>query len=283
MSKPNSKPEEKVPALATVAGVPAGIAELAKTRAGQGVSKAAQDNLVPLIYVLQGLSPQTDRRKPEYIEGAEAGAFWLRNSSVPIISGETGFVFQPCWYQKGWLEWLPRDEGGGGGGGFAGRWENIEKGSEDVPECPDARFEADERTGQKSWTRPNGNDLILVREHAGFVIHPDRPPEPFIVPFTSTGHTASRKWMSKIKGKLLPDGSDAYPAYCFLYRLKTVYRKNSFGEWYMIDVDDVGPIESDVDFHRGAALFDAFNKGEKVAEAPQEAAPREDVSQGGAI
>src|SRR6202035_3091033 len=59
-------------------GPPAALADRMKADAGRGVSTAQEDNQVPLIYVLQPLSPQVDKRSEQYVEGAEPGDLWLR-------------------------------------------------------------------------------------------------------------------------------------------------------------------------------------------------------------
>jgi hypothetical protein len=91
-------------------GPPAFLDEYAT---GEGVSTAAADNSVPFIAVLQGLSPQVNPRDDAYVEGAQAGDFWLKNSPVPIVKGMRGFRFQSCAFWQDVVEWVPRDDGGG--------------------------------------------------------------------------------------------------------------------------------------------------------------------------
>lgn len=251
--------------------LPAGLMEEMMEHADKGVSRAQQDNLVPLIYVLQANSPQVNRHRDDYIDGAQPGDIWMRNSSEPIVKGDVGFLFQPCYYWKEWVEWTPRDEGGGGGAGFRGRHPNRETddpADPDVPDVADARSERDPDTGQMLWSRPNGNDLVLTRCYAGYALRDGAVPEPFIVPFTSTGHTTARKWMSKIGNKIAPNGRNVLPIFGFLYHLRTRFRRNAKGEWYVLDVDDAGMVRDVESLHRGAALHEAFKSGEKRGEAP---------------
>ena len=56
--------------------------------AGMGVSFKQEDQLLPLIYILQSGSPAVDKRGDNYIDGAEPGDFWLRNALDPIKNGE---------------------------------------------------------------------------------------------------------------------------------------------------------------------------------------------------
>ncbi len=43
--------------------------------AGEGASFDSSEMQIPFIRVLQALSPQLNKKKPEYIEGAEQGGF----------------------------------------------------------------------------------------------------------------------------------------------------------------------------------------------------------------
>src|SRR5262249_44679698 len=49
---------------------PEQMAKLEKA-ANKGLSKDAADNLVPLVYILQKMSPQVEERDPRYIPGAK--------------------------------------------------------------------------------------------------------------------------------------------------------------------------------------------------------------------
>lgn len=72
--------------------------------AGRGVSTAAEDNIVPLIYILQSLSPQALRQKAEYIEGAQAGNFWYRGTTE-VVDGDEGIPVVLCHMSTKWIEW----------------------------------------------------------------------------------------------------------------------------------------------------------------------------------
>src|SRR5215467_3004443 len=91
--------------------LPVELLEETAKDAGMGVSFKPEDQLLPLIYVLQTNSPAVDKRGDSYIEGAEAGDFWLRNALDPIKNGEEGIVVIPCEMQRTWIEWLPNRQG----------------------------------------------------------------------------------------------------------------------------------------------------------------------------
>lgn len=239
-------------AVRSKAAPPAALTQQIKANAGKGLSKAQEDNLVPLIYILQTNSPQVNKRDPSYINGAEAGDIWLRNAPDPIVRGDDGILFQPCFFAKSWNEWIPRSSGGG----FVARHAELPKEAE-LKEDP-------ENPNRKKYLLPNGNEVIETREHVGLV-HIDDQVIPFVIPLTSTGHSFSRKWMFMMNAKKV-EGCDV-PTFACVYRLKSVFKQNAAGSWYMFDVED-GDWVSEEDFQAGLTIHEAFASGAKQAEAP---------------
>lgn len=232
---------------------------------GKGTSSAQEDNLVPLIYVLQANSPQTLKRNPDYIEGAEAGGIWLRGSEPPVIDGEKGILFQPCFFSKDWVEWIPRDSGGG----FVGRHDSCPAEAEVVQDPKNPNI--------KRFILPNGNEVKETRYHIGYVfLDGGKRVLPYVIPLSGSGHSFSKQWMFMMNSKQSSAGT--YAAWALLYRLKTKFRTNVHGDWYMFEVSEAnhnGPKDSWVteeQYKRGAALCSAFEQGGKSTETPEEAA-----------
>lgn len=242
--------------------LPAHLAKKMEEHSGEGVSSKQEDNLVPLVYILQAQSPQVNKRSADYIDGAEAGHIWLRNAPHPIVPGDTGILFQPCHFSKDWVEWVPRDNGGG----FVAR-------HEDRP--PEAEETKDPQNPNRvKYVMPNGNEVIETRYHAGFVVLDDGSVLPYIIPMSSSGHSVSRQWMFMMNSNQLPKG-DIAPSWSKLYRLKTKERSNAAGTWFTWDISDAGWVDEEA-FDRGTALFNAFNTGEKKAETPMDQAGNEE-------
>jgi hypothetical protein len=229
---------------------PAFLSDAVANDAGKGVSTDQSDNLIPLIYVLQPLSPACNKRDPAHIEGAEPGALWLKNSAHPIVDGETGIVFQPCYFSKDWVEWVPRENGGG----FAGRHPTLPK---------EAKEHRDPKNPQKvKYVMPNGNECIETRYHAGFVLTPQGP-LPYVIPMSSTAHTASRQLMFMMNSKQM--NGKKLPSWACTYRLKTKQKSNAAGTWFTWAIEDEGYVSSLEQYNLGKSLFDAFNTGAKTA------------------
>ena len=263
-------------AVVPSSGVPQFLAEYAERDQGLGVSTDRADNIVPLIYVMQPLSPQVDESAPTYVPGAKPGSIWLRNAEVPMVPGEAGILVQPVRFEKDWGEWVPRERGGGN----AGRWPSRPAAAEDVkrlgdklvegedmPDCPGAKFRVDPSTRQKVWTVDRGgapNDLVHTRNHAVRVFVDEHTALPYVIPLKGTGHGVSKEWMGKMMVKRV--GGKLLPSFACLYRLTTRQRQNAKGKWWQIVVADAGYVTSD-DYREGKSLHDAFESGAKVAEA----------------
>lgn len=281
-SKQNHKPTEqkaessmKSPAIVRtenkqVANVDQDEAELLiqrmKSDPGGGLSKSADDNLVPLIYLLQPLSPQVLKGDPAYIKGAEAGDMWLRNAEDPIVKSDIGMVFQPCHFWKDIVEWIPNR------GGFAGRHDisclpnkSLNKGwtgtLKDVQEITD---DEDPNAWPKYIRKSNNNEVVETRYFAGYVYFDDkRIPLPFIIPLASTGHSFGKQWMFLMNSQTLPDGTPTDKSWTTLYRLTSKMKSNAKGSWFMYEVQKERGVKSLAEYERGLALNNAFASGEK--------------------
>jgi hypothetical protein len=219
--------------------------------AGKGVSSKQEDNLIPLIYVLQTNSPSCDTNNPAHFEGAMPGNLWLRNAADPVVDQADGMEFQPCFFDKDWVEWVPRKKGGG-----------LVARHRDLPD--DAKLVEDpERPGRIIYKRPNGNEVIETRYFIGYVLgHGDGAPLAYCIPLSSTGHTFAKGWMMMMNQHIIPGGG-VEPAFSRSYLIRTRYRTKDNNSWYMLEIaQDMGYV-SDEQFDMGANLHEAFSAGSK--------------------
>jgi hypothetical protein len=238
---------------------PVDMEELEKY-ADQGLSKSAADNLVPLIYILQKGSPQVDDSNQSYLDGAKAGDIWLRNAPNPLIKSDDGLLFQPCYFEISWLEWIPRERGGG----FVARHPNLAK----AEQCPiaDIIVSKDPRNPNKiKYTRPNGNEVIMNRNHIGYALN-NGMALPYVIPMSGTGHTTSRTWMMVMNQRLTASGKSV-PSWDGIYRMRTRPRTNQMGTWHMWEIK-FERRASKIEFIRGKTLHEAFLSGVQAAETP---------------
>ena len=246
------------------AALPAHLDDIEMT--GQGVSTDSADMMIPMINVLQGLSPQVMEGSPAYMDGAKPGLFYMKNAPVQLLDGKKGFLFQPCHFSKGWVEWLPRNKGGGGGGGFVALHKDkpadtIESVS---PENPDKKILI--RSGNK-------NVMAETRYHAGYIIGEDGTPLPAVIPFTSTGHTTSRNWMFLMAQKR--NKGQKVDSWAIYYRVKTQVKTKGQFTYYVMEVTDAGPadetkqpttmwVPTKEDYLRGKALNEGISSGART-------------------
>jgi hypothetical protein len=255
----NKSPGPSQGAVVPVDGgaLPAALMEEMEKDAGRGVSTDQADNLVPLIYVLQAQSPQVLKKNENYIEGAEAGDIWLRNADQPIVKGEEGEIFQPCHFAHGlWIEW-----GAQRGSGFVARH------SSKPAEAELGMITDDRGNARQAWVMPSGNVVVETRQVTGLVHGPNGQRLPYVIPFSGTGHTVAKGWNSDIVNHPLAPGKQS-AAFHHLYRLKTRYRTNKLGEWYLLDPQRQGWVQTAEDVANGRTLCAAVESGEKQA-APE--------------
>ena len=258
------KSEERnvnAPAKATPGAMPAFLGGVEMS--GKGVSTDAKDVLIPMARILQKNSPQVERRGSDYVPGAEAGKIFIKNAPKQILDGDEGFLFQPCHFTQGVVEWVDRNKGGGGGQGFVALHKTMPADAQSTPHPLDpSRFQ---------MTRPNGNVCIDTRYHAGFIIQDGATPMPCVIPFSSTGHSVSRQWMFLMTQKV--NGGRIVDSWCVYYRFRTKLRSKGSNTWFVFDVSDAGPevnglhetmwIQSLEDYERGRALNAALESGEQ--------------------
>src|SRR3954466_10976413 len=67
--------------------------------AGRGFSQKAEDSVVPLIRILQDLSPQVKTRDPAYIEGAMPGDILVAATGT-LFKGNKGIDVVPFAFQR---------------------------------------------------------------------------------------------------------------------------------------------------------------------------------------
>lgn len=249
------------PSANALANMPADFLSDAEMYAGAGASNDASDQLIPFLAILQDMSPQVKKRDPAYIEGAEPGMI-MHTALKRIIPGEEGVLFQPCFFSKLWVEWVPRKAGGGFRGQHAER-------PEDAREIQDTGEDGNVRT---VWRRPNGNDVIETRYHFGHIVEEDGSFSPAVIAFSSTGHTASRQWMTIINSKKLPRADGSYfvaPSWFSQYRLTTVEKSKASQTWFSWNPQEAGWIQAKALRDAGKALHDSIASGAVRAAEPE--------------
>jgi len=182
--------------------------------AGDGLENVtAKDLIVPRITILQGLSPQVQPKKPEYIKGAKVGD--LCDVGMNEVF-EQPLMFLPVLFVKQYLEWAPRSSGKG--------LVNIHNDASIVDQGT--------RNDSNQIILPNGNYIAETAQFFGLNLSADNRRS--FLPMTSTQLKKARSWLSlSTSEKLKREDGSFYtpPLYYRVYQISTVEESNSKGDW----------------------------------------------------
>jgi hypothetical protein len=107
----SSKKEKSKEVAVVVEHLPSAGAQDFEAHAAAGMEDvSSKDVIIPRLTLLQTLSPQLNKKKGEYIEGADIGMI------CDLGTGDLfpdDLLFLPVHYRKDFLEWAPRSTGKG--------------------------------------------------------------------------------------------------------------------------------------------------------------------------
>jgi hypothetical protein len=222
--------------------------------AGEGASFDSSEMIIPFVRVAQSLSPQINKKKPEFIEGLSVGDAY-NNVTGEWWPGETGLIVVPCYQVTKYLEFVPRESGGG----FVG---------EVAPN--DSRIQQTTRVGSKELL-PNGNELVKSDQHFCIVVAADGMTQPVVVDMKSTQLKVSRRWKTQIAMKKVRHPKDGRmitpPVFASTWRLRVVEETNDKGDFYNWVVEPVGLVEDREVLLEAKAFRDSVAAGEVKAQA----------------
>ena len=205
------------------------------------------DVTLPRYTILQGLSPQVNSRKDEYVEGAKMGMIY--NTATGKVVESQRLVF--AYYQRRHIEWTPRDKPcpvpglpqpvGGGLYKDYGIDDSI------IAEC---KVWED---NMSLWT-PRGNELVVTG--TWYVVDPDTLAMGWIG-MGKTQLTSSKKLMAGIRDeKFMHPSKGIQPAPMFyrVWEMSTKLREFEGNEWF---VWQHKPAERIQDHPLGKGILDA--------------------------
>lgn len=182
--------------------------------AGAGLENVTKsDVLIPRLTLLQALSPQLNKKKPEYIEGAGIGDI-ADVGTGEIFEGDIQFL--PVHFAKVWIEWAPRDSGKG--------LVAIHNTAACLDDCT--------QNDRGQLVNAAGNYFAETSQFFGFNLKADR--RKCFVSFTSTQLKKARKWNTLALSEKVTreDGSEYTPPLFFrTYSLGSAEESNAQGDW----------------------------------------------------
>tara|TARA_X000001388_G_scaffold73794_1_gene65945 strand:+ start:21817 stop:22608 length:792 start_codon:yes stop_codon:yes gene_type:complete len=175
-----------------------------------------EDVLMPRLSILQQMSPQTNKREGDYVEGAEAGHIF-DNVAKKVYDGEKGITVVPISYKRNHIEWKP-DRGG----------KVAEHGasSDCLASCS--------RGDKGQYITAEGNEIVPTGEYYIYVIDEVGNHFPAMLSMSSSQMKKAKQWNAMISRLMIDiNGKKQNPAmFWTAYKLSTVPESNDQGSWF---------------------------------------------------
>ncbi len=199
-------------------------------RGQEGVS--IDDVTIPRIGMLQDLSPQIKKTKPEYIEGAEAGNMF--NNVTEEIYGKD-IVIIPVMFRKEYIIWRDRDAGGGFRGAFT--------------DMADAKFALGllEDAGMCE-IKDTGQHFVLVVKDDGAL-------EEAVISLSGGTMSASRQLNSLCK---IATGD----RFARAYKVSSLEVNGTKGDYWSFKFHPMGYVNEDM-YNAGEKMYEAVRAGQR--------------------
>lgn len=219
--------------------------------AGLGMEGADKSSFaIPFLAILQGLSPQL-----ETVDGAKPGLF---------INSITNEVFKevlviPCAFQRRFLRWAPRDEGGG----YKGEYNpvDVETGKiAGIQQNAEGRLMID-----NDELKDTRNHFVLMQTESGAWTGA-------LLSLGSTQIKKSKRWMSLILGIEMRNAQGKPfnpPSFSHIYKLSTVKEENNKGSWWGLNVEKVEAVGDAELYAKAKAFHNSVSAGEVEVAPPQ--------------
>lgn len=197
----------------------------------------ARDLLIPRLTILQALSPQTMKTKPEFIDGCEQGDF------CDTALGETfkDLLLLPVWYARIFLEWAPRNKGIKGPVHNHGMDGSI--------------LEKTSLDDKKRNVLPNGN--IIAETATFYLMNMSAHGRKSFLPMASTQLKHARKWLTAVTSERIVSSRTGQliqpPLFYRTWRASTILESNAEGSWFGWKFDP-GPRILDLEHGRMYAM-----------------------------
>ena len=215
--------------------------KFSKVKSGGFSEVTTEDLAIPFIRILQALSPQVQTREPQYLEGASAGMIF-NTVLKQAYDGEKGIDVIPCHYNRRFVEWQPREQGGGYINSY-------------LPDDPIVNTTQPDDKGND--VLPNGNYLSNTSQFFVVFLHETMGAQKGLITMTSSQLKKSKQWLSQAQSLTGKDANgDAFilPFFSTVYKLTTVPEKSDKGSWFGWEINRVRTL--DLEDKQDDALFD---------------------------
>jgi hypothetical protein len=253
---PGTADDKQLPAPAGSTAMVAGSSsDMMEQYAGAGMEnvRVGKDTLIPRLTILQALSPQLDRNKPDkYIKEATRGVIF-DTGFKELFEGQ--IIFLPVYFMTQFLEWRPNRKG------LAG----IHNDPSILNKTHEVKNPV---TGAKQLMLDNGNIIAETAQFFGLNVTANYRFS--FIPMTSTQLKKARFWntLATDEVAIRKDGSSYTPPLFYRsYKLGSVGESNEHGNWdgWTIErdkkIDDMGEAKQKV-FELAVKLYESIRRGE---------------------
>lgn len=216
---------------------------------GTGLENVTTDDTsIPYLTILQALSPQLNKNDGKYIQGAEQGN--LFNTGLEdIYDGDVGALVVPCFYQKRYVEWVPRENGGG---------KVQDHMSKDI-------FAQCTKNDRGQFILENGNQIVETAYFYVIICTEDESEwSTAVIGMSSSQLSKAKKWVMQLQARKIERNGklENAPMFAYKYRVKTKSEQNDRGSWYGYSVGLEGSTTNVEIMREGKKLLGMVKSGE---------------------
>jgi hypothetical protein len=189
--------------------------------AGMGNENIDRDSLAtPFLAIAQKMSPQVDKDDDRYVKGLEIGDLFLTSNNT-IFKDEEGVQIVFCGFQRKFLRWAPRDQGGGFKGEVA------------VDAVAAARATGEFTEVEGKLFADNGDLIRDTRVHYVMVLLPDGSYTPAVLSMASTQIKKSKQLLTQLTTYKRTENGRTFtpPQFGHIFRAETIAEQNDQGSW----------------------------------------------------
>lgn len=226
-----------------------------------GFEATRQEDLgIPFLSILQDNSPQIKISDPNYekmkIIGAGVGDIINTLSNTVLhVRGRDPIQFIPCYHERLYVEWTPREKGGG--------IVQSHRNANILLEC--TRDKISNRDVHK-----NGNHIVTTSYFYGLIIRDKESPIPAIIGMASTQLANARDWLNLMMAIRIdgPNGKFQPPAFSHIYNISTIAENNKKGSWFGWNIQIRGQLSDPTLIAKAIETSKEAQRGQRAALPP---------------